>query len=151
LNLSAIAIKRPVFTVMVVVALMVFGVLGLSRLGTDLFPDVSFPVVVVNIPYPGASPSEVEQLVSKPIEDSVVSLNGLDRVRTLSREGLSQTIIIFKLGVDIQEAATQVRERVAQTRYKLPEEVKEPAITRVDVAASAALTYTLGGGGKSLA
>ncbi|HEY2518228.1 MAG TPA: efflux RND transporter permease subunit [Polyangiaceae bacterium] len=151
MNLSAIAIKRPVFTVMVVVALMVFGVLGLSRLGTDLFPDVSFPVVVVNIPYPGASPSEVEQLVSKPIEDSVVSLNGLDRVRTLSREGMSQTIIIFKLGIDIQEAATQVRERVAQTRYKLPEEVKEPAISRVDVAASAALTYTLGGGGKSLA
>ena len=151
MNLSAIAIKRPVFAVMVTLALMVFGAIGLSRLGTDLFPDVSFPVVVVNVPYPGASPSEVEQLVSKPIEDAVVSLNGIERVRTQSREGLSTTVVVFKLGIDIQEAATQVRERVAQTRARLPQEVKEPAITRLDVGATPVLTYTLSGGGKSLA
>jgi HAE1 family hydrophobic/amphiphilic exporter-1 len=150
-NLSAIAIRRPVFTVMVTAALMVLGFMGLSRLGTDLFPDVTFPVVVVNVQYPGASPSEVEQLVSKPMEDAVVSLNGIDRMRTYSREGMSQTIVIFKLGVDIQEAATLVRERVAQTRAKLPQEVKEPSVTRIDVSQSAALTYTLSGGGRSLA
>ena len=148
MNLSAIAIKRPVFTVMVTVALMVLGAMGLSRLGTDLFPDVAFPVVVVNIPYPGASPREVEQLVTKPIEDAVVSLNGLDRVRTLSREGLSTTIIFFKLGVDIQEGATLVRERVAQTRFKLPAEVKEPAVSRLDPAATPVLIYTLQGKGS---
>ncbi|HLK44415.1 MAG TPA: efflux RND transporter permease subunit, partial [Acidimicrobiales bacterium] len=133
MNLSAIAIKRPVFTVMVTLALMVLGLVGYSRLGTDLFPDVTFPGVVVTVPYPGASPAEVEQLVSKPLEDSVVSLNGIDRVRTFSREGSSTTFVIFKLGVDIQEAATEVRERVAQARYKLPQEVKEPAIARFDV------------------
>ena len=136
MNISAIAIKRPVFTVMVILALMVFGFLGLSRLGTDLFPDIAFPVVAVTIVYPGASPSEVETLVSKPIEDSVVSLNGIDRIKTFSREGVSSTIIMFKLGVDIEEAATQVRERVAQTRFKLPQEVKEPAINRFDVGAA---------------
>lgn len=150
MNLSSIAIKRPVFTVMVTVALMVLGAMGLSRLGTDLFPDVSFPVVVVNVPYPGASPREVEQLVTKPIEDAVVSLNGIDRLKTTSREGLSTTLILFKLGVDIQDAATQVRERVAQTRYKLPTEVKEPAVTRFDVGSAPVLTYTLSGGGRSL-
>src|SRR5205085_890206 len=123
----------------------------LSRLGTDLFPDVAFPVVIVNVPYPGASPAEVEQLVSKPVEDAVVSLNGIDRIRTQSREGLSTTIIIFKLGRDIQEAATEVRERVARTRAKLPTEVKEPAISRVDVSAIPVLTYTLSLKGKSLA
>jgi len=149
-NLSAIAIKRPVFTVMVTVALMVLGVMGLSRLGTDLFPDVSFPVVVVNVPYPGASPREVEQLVTKPIEDAVVSMNGIDRMKTTSREGLSTTVILFKLGVDLQDAATQVRERVAQTRFKLPQEVKEPAVTRFDVGAAPVLTYTLSGAGRSL-
>jgi HAE1 family hydrophobic/amphiphilic exporter-1 len=149
-NLSAIAIKRPVFTVMVTVALMVLGLMGLSRLGTDLFPDIAFPVVVVNVPYPGASPREVEQLVSKPIEDAVVSLNGIDRLKTTSREGLSSTIIIFKLGVDLQDAATQVRERVAQTRFKLPQEVKEPSVARFDVGAAPVLTYTLSGAGRSL-
>ena len=150
MNLSAIAIKRPVFTVMVTVALMVLGAMGLSRLGTDLFPDVAFPVVVVNVPYPGASPREVEQLVTKPIEDSVVSLNGIDRLKTTSREGMSQTIILFKLGVDLQDAATQVRERVAQTRFKLPNEVKEPSVARFDVGAAPVLTYALSGGGRSL-
>ena len=151
MNLSAIAIKRPVFTVMVTLALMVFGLVGLSRLGTDLFPDVSFPVVAVNVVYPGASPSEVETLVTKPIEDSVVSLNGIDRMKTYSREGLSTTIIMFKLGVNIEDAATQVRERVSQTRFKLPQEVKEPAVNRFDVGAAPILTYTLSGNGRSLA
>ncbi|MDB5219677.1 MAG: multidrug efflux transporter, partial [Myxococcaceae bacterium] len=150
MNLSAIAIKRPVFTVMFTIALMVLGVMGLTRLGTDLFPDVAFPVVVVNIPYPGASPREVEQLVTKPIEDAVVSLNGIDRLKTTSREGLSSTIIIFKLGVDLQDAATQVRERVAQARFKLPNEVKEPSVARFDVGAAPVLTYTLSAAGRSL-
>ena len=150
MNISEIAIKRPVFTVMVTVALMVLGVMGLTRLGTDLFPDVAFPVVVVNVPYPGASPREVEQLVTKQIEDAVVSLNGIDRLKTTSREGLSTTIIIFKLGVDLQDAATQVRERVAQTRFKLPTEVKEPSVARFDVGAAPVLTYTLSGAGRSL-
>ena len=150
MNLSAIAIKRPVFTVMVTFALMVLGYVGFTRLGTDLFPDVNFPVVVVNIAYPGASPSEVESLVTRPVEDAVVSLNGIDRVRTFSREGMSQTLIIFKLGRDLQEAATEVRERVAQTRFRLPQEVKEPAVNRFDVGAAPVLTYTLAGGGRSL-
>jgi hydrophobic/amphiphilic exporter-1 (mainly G- bacteria), HAE1 family len=148
MNISAIAIKRPVFTVMVTVALLVLGVVGLGRLGTDLFPDVSFPVITVNVVYPGASPAEVENLVSKPLEDAVVSLNGLDRVMTSSREGLSTTIIFFKLGVDIQEGATLVRERVAQARFKLPTEVKEPAVTRLDPAATPVLIYTLRGQGS---
>ena len=148
MNISAIAINRPVFTVMVTVALLVLGAVGLSRLGTELFPDVSFPIVSVNIVYPGASPAEVENLVSKPLEDAIVSLNGLDRVQTYSREGLSTTIIFFKLGVDIQEGATLVRERVALTRFKLPIEVKEPAVTRIDPSAVPVLIYTLHGQGS---
>ncbi len=150
MNISEIAIRRPVFTVMVTLALMVLGGMGLSRLGTDLFPDIAFPVVVVNVPYPGASPREVEQLVSKPLEDAIVSLNGIDQLKSTSREGLASVVIIFKLGVDLQDAATQVRERVAQTRFKLPNEVKEPSVARFDVGAAPVLTYTLSGAGQSL-
>ena len=150
MNISEIAIKRPVFTVMVTFALMVLGAIGLSRIGTDLFPDISFPVVVVNVPYPGASPREVEQLVAKPLEDAIVSLNGIDQLRSTSREGQASIIILFKLGVDLQDAATQVRERVAQTRFKLPTEVKEPSVARFDVGAAPVLTYALSGAGRSL-
>ncbi len=143
MSLSSIAIKRPVFTVMVTVALLVLGLVGFSRLGTDLFPDVAFPVVTVNVPYPGASPKEVESLVTKQIEDEVVSLNGIDRVRSFSREGLSTTIVFFQLGVDIMDAATQVRERVGRVKYKLPAEAKEPIVGRFDVGAAPILTYTV--------
>jgi HAE1 family hydrophobic/amphiphilic exporter-1 len=144
-NISAIAIRRPVFTVMVTAALLVLGLVGFKRLGTDLFPDVSFPAVAVTVPYPGASPTEVETLVAKPIEDAVVSINGIDRVRTFSREGSALAIVLFNLGVDVKDAATEVRERVSQIRYKFPDGAKEPQISRFDVTASPILTYTLRG------
>jgi len=143
MNISAIAIRRPVFTVMMTVALLVLGWVGFRGLGTDLFPDVTFPVAVVTIPYPGASPTEIETLVTKPIEDSVVGLNQIDRVRSFSREGLSQTLVMFKLGKDIQEGATEVREKVAGIRWKLPQDIKEPTINRWDVSATPILIYTL--------
>jgi hydrophobe/amphiphile efflux-1 (HAE1) family protein len=145
MNLSAIAVKRPVFTVMVTLALVVLGLTGLQRLGTDLFPDVSIPVVAVSIAYPGAGPEEVESRVTKPLEEVLVSLNGLDRLQSTSREGVSQVAVLFKLGTNVEEAATQVRERIAQVRPQLPPEVKEPSVSRIDTSAIPVLTYSLHG------
>jgi HAE1 family hydrophobic/amphiphilic exporter-1 len=147
-NISAIAIRRPVFTVMVTLAIFVLGIVGFKELGTDLFPDVTFPAIVVTVPYPGASPSEVENLVTKPLEDTVISLNGIDRVRSFSREGSSQVFVMFNLGTDIDEAATEVRERVSIAKSKFPTDVKEPSISRFDVSAAPVLTYTLSGPGS---
>ncbi len=143
MNLTALAIRRPVFTVMVILALLVLGLTGLSKLGTDLFPDVSVPVVSINVVYPGAAPSEVETLITKPIEDAVVSLNGIDRVTSSSRESLSTVVVLFKLGTNVEEAATQVRERVAQIRASLPTDVKEPAVSRIDTSAMPVVQYSV--------
>lgn len=148
MNLSAISIRRPVFTVMLAVAILVLGLMGFRRLGSDLFPDVSFPAIAVTVPYPGASPSEVESLVIRPLEDSVVSLNGIDRVRSFSREGSGQLLVMFHLGVDVAEAASEVRERISQVRYRLPDETREPIIQRFDVSGAPVLTYTLRGTGS---
>jgi len=145
LNLSAVAIKRPVFTVMVAFGLIVLGLMGLTRLGTDLFPDVSFPVVTVTVVYPGAAPAEVESLVTKPLEDDIVSLNGIDRVMSNSREGVSTVIALFKLGANIEEATTQVRERVARNRMKLPRDILEPSVGRLDTNAAPVIVYTVRG------
>lgn len=150
MNLSAIAIKRPVFTTMVTVFLMVLGFMGLSKLGTERLPDVSFPVVVVLIPYQGASPGEVETSVTKPMEDAIVTVNGIDRLLSESREGLSTITIFFKLSTDVKQAATDVREKVALARSQLPKETAEPKISRFDIGASPILTYTLSGAGHSL-
>ena len=148
MNLSAVAVRRPVFTTMMMVALLVLGLLGLSRLGTDLYPDVSLPAVVVTVAYPGAGPSEVESLLTRPLEDAVSGLNGIARIRSFSREGVSQVWVLFELGRDLDEAATEVRERVQEVRHRLPEETSQPMVGRLDVSAAPILTYTLQGGGS---
>jgi hydrophobic/amphiphilic exporter-1 (mainly G- bacteria), HAE1 family len=148
MTLSSVAIKRPVFTVMITVAILVLGFVGYGRLGSDLFPDVSFPVVAVTVPYPGASPAEVEAQLAKPIEDAVVGINGLDRLRSFSREGLSTTLVLFTLDTDVVTAATEVRERVSQARAKFPDDAKEPIIARFDVSAAPIMTYVVKGEGS---
>jgi multidrug efflux pump subunit AcrB len=143
MNLANISVKRPVFTVMIAAAILVLGLLGLKNIGTDLYPDVSFPVVVVTIPYPGAGPDEVEEQISKHVEESVNGIAGIDRVKSESREGVSITTALFKLGTNIENASSEVRERVSQVRYKLPQNVKEPIVGRFDVAQAPVLIYTI--------
>ena len=109
--LSDISIRRPVFTTMVTVALMTLGLLGARSIGVDLFPDVSFPVVTVVTPYPGAGPEEVEQLVTRPIEEVVSAVNGVDEVRSYSRDSVSTIVVQFKLETDIRQASSDNRSR----------------------------------------
>ncbi|MDQ3036281.1 MAG: efflux RND transporter permease subunit, partial [Myxococcota bacterium] len=146
MTLSDVAIKRPVFTAMISVGIVVLGILGYSRLGVNLFPDVEFPVVTVTTIYPGASPAEMESQVTEKIEDAIVSLPGIDRVQSWSRDSVSNVVIFFELDVDIIEASTQVRERVAQVRAQLPREAEDPTVARLDVGAAPIANYTLQGG-----
>ncbi len=143
MTISDVAIKRPVFTLTIMLAIAVLGVMSFFSLGTDLFPNVNFPVVTVTTYYPGASPSEVEQQVSKRIEDAVAGVTGLDTVRSFSRESMSTVVVMFKLSADIKEAATDVREKVAGIR--LPDGVKAPIIRRVDVAAAPVMVHVATG------
>jgi multidrug efflux pump subunit AcrB len=89
MQIANVSIDRPVFTTMVALGAMVMGVLGLSRLGLNLFPDVTFPVVAVSTVYPGAGPSEIEEQVTRPIEDAVSTVNGVDEVRSFSRDSVT--------------------------------------------------------------
>jgi hydrophobe/amphiphile efflux-1 (HAE1) family protein len=146
MTLSDVAIKRPVFTIMISLGIVVLGLLGYTRLGVNLFPDVEFPVVTVTTIYPGASPAEIESQVTEKIEDAIVSLPGIDRVQSWSRDSYSNVVIIFELDVDLDEAATQVRERVAQVRGQLPREAEDPTVARLDIGAAPIMTYTLSGG-----
>jgi HAE1 family hydrophobic/amphiphilic exporter-1 len=145
MTLSDVAIKRPVFTTMLSLGIVVLGLMGLSRLGVNLFPDVQFPVVTVTTIYPGASPSEVETQVTEKLEDAIVSLPGVKAIQSFSRDSVSILVIEFNLDVDVMEAATLARERVAQTRALLPREIEEPTVARIDVGAAPIMTYTLSG------
>ena len=88
--ISDTSIKRPVFATMVIMSFMVLGIVSLTRLGIDLFPDVNFPFVNVSVVYPGAGPEEVETLVTRPIEDAVAGINGVKRVISTSTEGFAR-------------------------------------------------------------
>ncbi|MFQ5458443.1 MAG: efflux RND transporter permease subunit, partial [Myxococcota bacterium] len=91
--ISDVSIRRPVFTVMVISALMVMGLISMcAKLRVDLFPEVAFPVVIITTPYPGASPKEVETLVTKPIEEAVSGVSGLKRIQSWSRESSSTVL-----------------------------------------------------------
>src|ERR1700722_7891853 len=120
MNLADLSIKRPVFITCLVILSLAAGLYSMSRLGLDLFPDVTFPVVVVTTPYPGAGPAEIETLGSKPIEDELSTVSGVKRLTSENREGVSLVVAEFTLETDIKYAEQQVRDRVGSARSKLP-------------------------------
>ncbi|QJW46073.1 efflux RND transporter permease subunit [bacterium BFN5] len=136
-------IKRPVFTLMVVMLLVVFGAGAYPSLGIDLYPDVDFPLVSVSVSFPGASPEEMESLITKPVEDAVSSLSGIKNLSSVTREGSSQTTIEFEFGTDPKLAANEVREKVAGARRRLPDGIDEPVVQRFDMSAQAIATFSL--------
>ncbi len=146
MTLSNVAIRRPVFISMVTIALMFLGYMGARSLGVDLWPAVDFPLVTIVTVYPGAGPEEVEQLVSKPVEEALSSINGIEEVHSTSRDSVSQVMLLFKLEVDAKAAANDVRDKMAAIRGKLPKEIKDPVIQRMDPSAIAVMTYAVSSG-----
>ncbi|HKU37656.1 MAG TPA: efflux RND transporter permease subunit [Polyangiales bacterium] len=145
MNISDIAIRRPVFTTMVTLGLVSLGWLGFQRLDTDLYPDVTMPLISVAVPYPGASPEDVEREVIKPLEEAVVAINNIDYVQSTSRDNLGTLFIVFKLSADFDKAASDVRDKVAAIRNQLPDDIEEPVIQKFDIAAAPVLVYTAQG------
>lgn len=139
--LSDVSIRRPVFTAMLSLCLIVLGVMGFSRLGTDLFPDVSFPVVVVTTVYKGAGPGEIETQVIKPIEDAVAGISGVDKIHSWSRENVATVVVQFKLSTNLDRAAQEVRDKVSAVTNKLPQDADMPMVNRLDISAVPVLTY----------
>ncbi len=142
MTLSDVAIRRPVFTAMMSLTLVVLGVLGYRRLGTDLYPDVSFPFVTITTAYPGASPEDIEESVTRPIEDAVSSIPGVKNVFSWSREDVSMVFIEFQLSVALGEAVQNARDKVGVAQGELPLGARAPVIAQYDVAAQPVLVFS---------
>lgn len=142
MNISDIAIRRPVFTTMVTMGLAALGLIAFQRLDTDMYPDVTLPLISVSVLYPGASPEDIEREVVKPIEESVVSINHIDYVSSVSRDSLGQIFLVFKLEADFDKAANDVRDKISAIRNKLPDAVEEPVVQKFDLGAAPVLVYT---------
>ena len=143
MGLSALSIKRPVFITCILLLIMVLGFASFKKLPVDLFPDITLPIVVVTTPYPGAGPKEVELLVSKPLEEEIGTISGLKNLRSTNREGMSIVSAEFSLETDVKYAEQQVRDKVSSTRSKLPDDIEEPTIRRVDPADQPIVILTL--------
>jgi HAE1 family hydrophobic/amphiphilic exporter-1 len=131
---TRISIGNPVLATMMMVAFVVLGLFSYNRLRVDQFPDVAFPVVVVQTSYPGASPETVETDITRKVEEAVNTINGINSLTSRSYEGASVVIIEFALTVDPAQAAQDVREKVALVRSVFRREVEEPRVTRYDPA-----------------
>lgn len=131
---TRISIGNPVLATMMMVAFVVLGLFSYQRLRVDQFPDVTFPIVVVQTEYPGAAPETVETDITRKVEEAVNTINGINSLTSRSYEGQSIVIIEFSLMIDPAQAAQDVREKVALIKAIFRKEVKEPRVTRYDPA-----------------
>jgi hydrophobic/amphiphilic exporter-1 (mainly G- bacteria), HAE1 family len=142
-KLAEICIKRPVFAAMIILALVVVGAASFFRLGIDRFPSVDLPTVAVRTSLPGASPEEIESEVTRPIEEIVNTVDGIDQLRSVSAAGVSIVIVTFKLDRDIDTAAQDVRDRVSTVIRDLPEDATPPIVQKFDNDSAPVLTIAL--------
>ncbi|MSU26859.1 MAG: efflux RND transporter permease subunit [Pedosphaera sp.] len=144
-KLAEISIRRPVFGTMIVLALVVVGAAGYLKLGVDRSPPVDIPQIYVSTRLPGASPVEVESLISQPIEEQVNTVEGITELRSISGVGSSFVIIQFDLSRKVSDALEDVRNRVATMGNELPRDADPPQVTKFDTERNGVITVSLSG------
>lgn len=140
-----VSIRRPVFAVMIIGALVVLGMISIGRLGVDLFPDVEFPNVSVVTTLEGASPDTIETEVTDVVEEAVNTIAGIKQLRSVSAEGTSQVFIEFELSEDVNIKAQDVRDKTAIARRDLPEDSDPPVVEKLDPDAAPILSVMVAG------
>jgi len=145
MSLIQICVRRPVFATMLIVSLVVMGLASFRELGLDVFPKVDLPTVVVTTRLEGASPEEIESNITKRIEEAVNTINGIDELRSTTIEGQSQVYVTFVLERNIDDAANDVREKVATVVSEFPLGTEAPAIEKFDPDSSPIMAIVVSG------
>ena len=141
--LASISVKRPVFATVLILSFTVIGAFSFGRLGLDRFPKVDFPTVVVTTRLPGAAPEEIETEITDKIEEAVNTISGIDELRSVSSEGVSQVIVAFLLEKDADTAAQEVRDRVNRVLPLLPKTIDQPTVEKFDPDSAPVLTLAV--------
>ncbi|WP_377154816.1 efflux RND transporter permease subunit [Roseateles sp. UC29_93] len=147
--LSNFSVKKPIAMIVIIIGLMALGLLALSKLRVNERPDVDLPLLVVSISYPGASPETSEREIVNRIEKSLQSISGVNEVRSTSGEGSAQLLLFFNFDKNMIEAADEVRNAIAAVRHKLPTEMREPVLQRVDPSAQPIMQLALSSSSQS--
>lgn len=143
MGLTRLSLKRPVSTLLLVLALVVFGFSSLTTLRLELMPDMDMPIMMVMTVYPGADPESVETLVSGEIEGQVASLSGVDSVMSYSQENMSMVLLQYDYSVDTNDAYLDLRAALDITAASLPEDCQEPMVIQMDINAMPSIMYSV--------
>ena len=141
--LAQVSVKRPVFASVLVLSLVVVGVFAYFQLGVDLFPKVDFPIITVTTRQAGAAPEEIETEITDKVERAVNTIAGIEELRSVSTEGVSQVFIQFKLEKSVDVAAQEVRDKINQILPDLPQDIDQPVVDKVDPDAAPVLYAAL--------
>ena len=139
------SIRRPVFAVMLIAALVGLGWISVGRLGVDLFPNVEFPYVSVTTTLEGASPETIESEVTDIIEENVNTIDGIESLQSFSTEGVSSVLIEFSLTTDVNVKVQDVRDKVQLALADLPSDVDPPIVDKVDPDAAPIISVMIAG------
>jgi len=131
-NISAWSIRNPVVPIMMFIGLMLLGLVSFNQMKINDMPDIDFPAVIVAIGQPGAAPTEIETQITQKIEAAVRTINGVDTISSTASEGSGQTVVMFQVGTDINEAVAEVKNAVDQARGELPDGILEPRVFKVE-------------------
>jgi HAE1 family hydrophobic/amphiphilic exporter-1 len=134
MNFSRFAVHRPVFTVMVILIVIILGGVSLIRLPIDLMPDITYPTLTIRTNYEDASPEEIEELVTRPIEEAMSAVPGVESVYSTSSEGTSNVRVSFSWGTDLDTASNDIRDRLDRIISQLPEDADRPTLFKFDIA-----------------
>ena len=132
MQLAELSIRRPVFATVLSLLIVLIGAVSFSRLTVREYPKIDEPVVTVSVRYPGASAEVIESQISKPLEDSIAGIDGVDVITSISRADQSQISVRFRLEKDADAAAAEVRDRTSRVRNRLPQAIDEPVIAKVE-------------------
>jgi hydrophobe/amphiphile efflux-1 (HAE1) family protein len=141
LNISAWAIRKPIPSLVLFIVLMILGVFSFQGLPITRFPNIDVPLVTVSVTQAGAAPSELQNQVTKRIEDTVAGINGVKHITSTISEGISTTTIEFRLEINSDRAVNEVKDAVAKIRSDLPRTIDEPVVQRLDIAGLPIVTY----------
>lgn len=147
MNLSKIAVKRPVTIAMITFMIIILGVVSLAKLPIDLFPEIEVPVAIVVTSYSGVGSQEMEELVTKPIEEAIATVSDIENVRSISSEGNSIVVAEFTFGTDMDFATLDMREKVDMVKGFLPDDAGAPMVMKIDPNAFPIIQLSLSNGG----
>jgi len=144
MNIAKLAIKRPILITSIVSIVIILGTLSFRNIGLELMPEIDFPAIAVITNYGGASPEEIDQLISKPLEDQLGSIPGLKHISTTNSESLSLIVLEFNMDVDVDTASQDVRDKIGLAVNNLPEDLEDdPIVHKFDPSASAVIKLAL--------